>query len=134
MSSATSAATDTQTALVNGLQELQGAWLSIAGRRKGNFLITGNRFTFEFQSGEIYKGTLSVDATPDPRHMDMQIEEGPEKHKGKLTRCIYQLEDEDTMHWCPAAPGVAERLSWFPTVRDERYLSMVFRRFRLRSS
>jgi len=110
------------------LDELQGVWHAVAGRRRASFIIKGDRFTFRFDSGETYAGRLTVDATPDPRHMDIQVEEGPAKHRGKLVRCIYQFDEEDCMHWCPGKPGEAERLSYFPSVRDERFLSLVFKR------
>jgi uncharacterized protein (TIGR03067 family) len=109
------------------LERLQGAWTSIAGRHDAEFLIAGNLFTVKFLDGKIYMGTLTLDATEQPREMLMRIDEGPIKHKGKFSHCIYEL-DGDTLRWCPTEPGSEERLTGFPPVDDNRYLCTVFQR------
>jgi uncharacterized protein (TIGR03067 family) len=114
------------------LEQLQGAWLSVAGPREAKLLVAGNRFTFEFIDAEIYMGTLELDPGADPRRMDMRIEEGPERHRGRLALCIYHL-DGGVLRWCPARLGADQRLSGFPSVDDDRYLCLVFKQLRRRN-
>lgn len=104
-------------------EKLQGAWVSIAGRRPARLLIAGNRFTFEFLGGEIYMGTFEVAGG----QMDMHIETGPAHHVGCCSHCIYRLEG-GVLRWCPGQPGSPQRPSSFPDIDDPRYLSLVFRR------
>ncbi len=90
-------------------------------------LIAGNRFTFEFEDGDIYMGTFFLDEEETPQQIDMLIEEGPAKAKGLISLCIYHVEG-DVLRWCPTKPGTDRRLRGFPSVEDERYLSLVFKR------
>jgi hypothetical protein len=94
------------------LEALQGVWTSVAGPREARFLIAGSRFTFEFVGGELY-----------------MVEEGPADHKGLVAPCIYQV-DAGVLKWCPGRIGSGRRLSAFPSVDDERYLCLIFRRAR----
>lgn len=109
------------------LDHLQGVWTSVAGRHDLELIVAGSLFTVKFLDGKIYMGTLTLDATEQPREMAMRIDEGPIKHKGKFAQCIYEL-DGDTLRWCPTEPGSEERLTAFPAVDDSRYLCMVFQR------
>ncbi len=102
---------------------LQGVWTSVAGTREARFLIAGHRFTFEFADGELYMGTLAVT----PGRMDMHIEEGPARHVGLVTRCLYSL-DGGVLRWCPGKPGADRRPVDFPSVDDPKHLSLVFRK------
>src|SRR5262249_19152924 len=114
------------------LDQLQGAWVSVAGRREVRLVIAGQRFTFEFIEGSIYMGTFFLDDEMEPRQIDMLIEEGPGKDKGKIALCIYRLEG-DVLRFCPTKPGTDRRLQGFPSVDDERYLSLVFTHVRQRN-
>ncbi len=105
------------------LELLQGVWVSVAGTREARLLIAGRRFTFEFVGGNVYMGTFDIA----PGRMDMYIEEGPQEHAGRYSRCIYRLEG-GVLHWCPGRPGSDRRPASFPDVDDPRYLSFVFRR------
>ena len=109
------------------LEHLQGVWKAIAGRRAARFRITEMRFTFEFVGGEVYEGTFRLDTNACPARMDMRIEEGPGAHKGQLAMCIYHV-DGDVLRWCPTVPGAGYRLTRFPSVDDDHYYSLVFRR------
>jgi len=109
------------------LEHLQGAWSAVAGRRHARLLIAGHRYAFEIEEGDIYMGTLFLDDEENPRQMDMLIEEGPDKVKGLISLCIYHL-DGDVMRWCPTKPGTDRRLRAFPSVDDQRYLSLVMKR------
>src|SRR5216684_1386220 len=66
------------------LDRLQGVWTSIDGRHDVELLVAGSLFTVKFLDGKIYMGTLTLDATEQPREMLMRIDEGPIKHKGKF--------------------------------------------------
>jgi uncharacterized protein (TIGR03067 family) len=113
------------------LEQLQGAWKTIAGRREARLLVVEGRFTFEFLDGEgeIYMGTFVVEPDVYPRRMDMQIEEGPQQYRGQPSFCIYHLEG-DVLRWCPTKPGAGVRLTQFPSVDDDKYLSLVFKHVR----
>lgn len=109
------------------LAKLQGAWQTIAGRRAAELLIRGDAFTMRFGDGDVYSGVFELDPTASPRSMLMWIKEGPARHKGKLTLCIYEL-TADELHWCAAEPGADERLTGFPALEDRRHLRLILRR------
>ena len=113
------------------LELIQGAWTTIAGRRQARFLVAGGRFAFEFLDGEggIYIGSIKLSGDGHPRHLDMHIEEGPDDHRGQTAMCIYHL-DADILRWCPSRPGAQARLTNFPSVDDDKYLSLVFKHAR----
>lgn len=115
------------------LDQLQGAWVSVAGPRSAKLLIAGSRYTFEFHEGDIYMGTFFLDDEETPRQIDMLIEEGPAREKGLIGLCIYHIEG-DVLRWCPTKPGGDRRLRAFPSVDDQRYFSTVFKRVRPRRS
>jgi uncharacterized protein (TIGR03067 family) len=109
------------------LEGLQGAWGSVSGRRAAELLVCGGRFAVRFKDGDIYMGTFDLAPAARPRTMEMCIDEGPARHKGKTALCIYEL-DGDTLRWCAAEPGQTERLTAFPAGDDPRFLGLVFRR------
>jgi len=108
------------------LEQLQGSWTTVAGPRQARLLIAGHRYTFEFVSGDLYMGSFDLAGHGE---IDMHIEEGPEDHAGRISRCIFRVEG-GILRWCPGAPGSDRRPSTFPDVDDTRYLSLVFRRAR----
>src|SRR5436309_12718263 len=108
------------------LDDLQGAWVSVAGPKEAKLLVAGSRFAVAFGDGVIYMGTFTLDPTDDPHRMDMRIEEGPPGHRGLTAYCIYQI-DGGMLRWCPGRPGSETRLVRFPSVDDPRHLSLVFR-------
>jgi hypothetical protein len=110
---------------LSALEQLQGAWISVAGPCEARLLIAGNRYTFEFVDGDIYMGTFELA----PGGMDMRIEAGPPDLQGKVALCLCQVEG-GVLRWCPGRPGSGRRLSSFPRVDDQRYLSFVFRQTR----
>jgi uncharacterized protein (TIGR03067 family) len=109
------------------LQRLQGTWLSVSGRRQAEFVISDYLFAVRFQNGDTYLGTFRLGPECRPKTMDMRIDEGPARYRGRIARCIYEL-DGDTLRWCPAEPGTEERLATFPAAADPRYLCLVLRR------
>jgi uncharacterized protein (TIGR03067 family) len=118
---------DTQT----DLERLQGAWLSVDGRRTAELLIAGRHFALRFLDGDLYMGTFDLSPHRSPKAMDMRIAAGPARHQGKLAFCIYEVAG-DQLLWCPSEPGSDERLTAFPPVADRRFLCTVFRRERPR--
>jgi uncharacterized protein (TIGR03067 family) len=115
------------TEFATDLEQLQGTWVCVSGRRQAEFVISGYLFAFRFQDGDTYLGTFWLGPEAQPKAMDMRLDEGPARHRGKIARCIYELSG-DTLRWCPAEPGSEERLTSFPPIVDSRYLCMVFRR------
>jgi uncharacterized protein (TIGR03067 family) len=113
--------------LASAHDELQGAWFSVSGRREGELLISGHRFTFRFTDGDIYMGVFDLNPEGRPRWMDMHIDEGPSHYKGKTALCIYVVE-KGTLRWCAASPGQTRRLTDFPAEDASLCLHMVFRR------
>jgi hypothetical protein len=105
------------------LDQLQGVWTSVAGPCEARFLIAGKRYAFEFVGGDVYIGTFEIA----PGQMDMNIDEGPVEHQGQVAPCIYHV-DGGVLRWCPGRIGSGRRLTAFPSVDDEKYLSLVFRR------
>jgi uncharacterized protein (TIGR03067 family) len=112
-------------------EALQGTWNFVSGIREAQLLIAGDHFTARFKTGEIYVGTFHLDPSRKPKAMDLFISEGPERHRGKTSLAIYDL-DGDHLIWCPAEPGVGDRLRGFPPEADTRHLCLVFRRDRPR--
>lgn len=108
---------------------LQGVWTTIAGPREARLLIAGNRFTFEFVTGELYMGTFSLA----PGEMDMHVDAGPPEHIGKVSQCLIHLEG-GVLRWCPGRPGSGRRPVAFPNIDDACNLSLVFRRANRRST
>jgi uncharacterized protein (TIGR03067 family) len=105
-------------------EALQGAWISIAGRRQAELLVSGSHFAVHFADGDIYMGSFTLGCDGWPCTMDLQIDEGPHRHKGQLALCIYEL-DGDLMRWCTASPGQPERPKTFAE-EDPLHLSLVF--------
>ncbi len=108
------------------LDELQGAWISVAGPREARLLIAGNRFTFEFVGGDIYMGTFDLAPTADGH---AHRGRAGRTRQGKSAQCLYRVEG-GVLRWCPGRPGSGRRPSSFPCVDDPRYLSFVFRQTR----
>jgi uncharacterized protein (TIGR03067 family) len=110
------------------LELLQGEWTSIAGRRSAKLVFSGDRFAFAFRDREheSYSGCFLIDTAPNPKQMDMRIEDGPPAHVGQLALCIYRLES-DLLRWCPSKPGAGYRFTAFPDVDDVGFLSLVFK-------
>jgi uncharacterized protein (TIGR03067 family) len=109
------------------LEALQGRWVSVAGRRPAELLISGSHYTVRFADGAIYMGALELTPETRPRAMDMLIHEGPAHHKGRTALCIYEL-DGSTLRWGTTGPGRGERLTTFPAEDGGYVLCLVFRR------
>jgi uncharacterized protein (TIGR03067 family) len=122
-----------ETAATKDKERLQGTWTFVAGIREAQMLIAGEHFTVKFDNGDIYLGTYTLDPTSKPKMMDMTIAEGPDKHRGKTSLIIYELDGEHLI-WCPAEPGTGNRLRIFPSEEDTHHLCIIFRREKPRRS
>jgi uncharacterized protein (TIGR03067 family) len=94
------------------LERLQGAWTTVDGKRPAELLISGQHLTVHFRDGEIYMGSFTLSGLGKQLTLDVQIEEGPPKHRGQTVLCLCELEG-DTLRWCNASPGMTERPSAF---------------------
>jgi uncharacterized protein (TIGR03067 family) len=115
------------------IERLQGTWEFVSGIRQAQMRIAGDQFTVTFKNGDVYVGTYTLDATTRPRMMDMTVREGPDKHRGKTSLVIYDL-DGDRLIWCPAEPGTGNRLRDFPDDGDKIHLCITFRRDKARQT
>jgi uncharacterized protein (TIGR03067 family) len=109
----------------SGPEALQGAWLSVAGRRQAELLVSGDHLTVHFADGDIYMGRFTL-GEGRPATMDVRVEEGPPRDKGQVARCIWEV-DGDTLRWCIASPGQLQRPARFDEA-DPRHLCLVFHR------
>ena len=107
------------------LDELQGAWVAVAGRRAATLSIDGDRYVFEIRPGDQYTGTFVLGTLDHPKRMDMRIADGP-RYTGLTAYCIYHVE-AGVLRWCPTQPGTPDRLVRFPDLDDPNFLSLVFR-------
>ena len=85
------------------LQLLQGTWsirsLAIDGQEMPSaifanaaIVVKGERFTSTGMGAE-YAGTLELDASANPRQLNMRFDAGPEK--GNANLCIYEIAGDD---------------------------------------
>jgi uncharacterized protein (TIGR03067 family) len=120
-----------QSAAARDKEWLQGAWYFVSGIREAELLVAGDHFTVKFKNGDIYLGTFTLDTAARPKAIDMLIQEGPSRHKGKVSYGIYDLDGEHLV-FCPGEPGSDERPSAFPHEDDWHRLCLVFRHERHR--
>jgi uncharacterized protein (TIGR03067 family) len=109
------------------LQTLQGAWEFVWGTRDARLVIDGNSYQITFKNGDVYQGTFELDPMSRPNAIDLRIDDGPERHRGKESRGIYLL-DSDHLMLCPGVPGSGDRLAAFPEPDDRTQLRLVFRK------
>jgi len=101
-------------------------WQTVTGRRPAEFLVSGDHITVHFADGVIYMGSFTLEQAGRHVHMSIRIEEGPAHHKGLVALCICEM-DGDTLRWCTASPGHADR----PTAFDDQnpqHLCLTLRR------
>jgi uncharacterized protein (TIGR03067 family) len=98
--------------MLQDIDLLQGSWsvksLSMEGHEMppalfaaARIVIQGIRFT-SLGMGAQYEGTLELDASATPRHLNMNFDAGPEK--GNVNLCIYEIAG-DTWKLCIATRG-----------------------------
>jgi uncharacterized protein (TIGR03067 family) len=103
------------------LERLQGTWVSMEGRRELALVFTGRQFAARFHDGDMYAGCFDLVPDERPRTMIMWIHDGPDRHQGLTTMCIYEVQG-DELWWCPSQPGADDPPAEFPAVDDNRYL------------
>jgi uncharacterized protein (TIGR03067 family) len=106
---------------------LQGSWTYVSGLRAAQLLFVGSHYTVKFDNGDIYLGTYVLHPDRKPKVMEMRITEGPERHRGKKTIAIYEM-DGPHLIWCSCEPGKEESLTAFPPEDDRQHLCIIFRR------
>jgi uncharacterized protein (TIGR03067 family) len=85
------------------LDLLQGTWSIRSLRMDGHempsaiyanagIVVKGDRFTSTGMGAE-YEGTLELDASTNPRQLNMRFDAGPEK--GNVNLCIYEIAGND---------------------------------------
>ena len=106
---------------------LQGAWRFLNGTRTAQLLVEEDRFTIEFRNGDTYHGRFVVDPAHRPKAIDLHIEDGPERHKGKLALGLYLL-DGSRLLLAPGIPGSGDRPPALPAQGEAGQLLLVFER------
>ncbi len=109
------AADDTQNATANQeLKKLQGTWRVVAMERDGQkvpeadfkdrrSIVQGHSYTEKKGDEVVEKGTFQIDTTHKPHGITVTPTEG--KEKGQKMLGIYEIESDDTIRVCGAAPG-----------------------------
>jgi uncharacterized protein (TIGR03067 family) len=105
---------------------LQGIWNYVSGQRKAELLIAGDHFAVKFRNGEVYMGTYRLAPGRKLKRIDMKVEAGPDRHRGKMSLGIYRFE-AGRLHWAPGEPG-GERPGAFPGPEDRQRLYLVLER------
>lgn len=108
------------------LDRLQGAWITISGKRQAELLIAGHHLTIHFGDGDIYMGSFTLGTSGRRMTLDVRVEEGPPRHQGLPVLCICELEG-DTLRWCNATPGETVRPTAFDA-HNPHLLCLIFRR------
>jgi uncharacterized protein (TIGR03067 family) len=98
---------------------LQGVWriqsISVGGEpmpfsllETATLQVNGDRFV-SLGMGAEYEGTIKIDASREPRHLDMKFDVGPEA--GNVNPCIYKIEG-DRWKLCIATTGFVRPTSF----------------------
>jgi uncharacterized protein (TIGR03067 family) len=94
--------------VVTGL-EMDGQQMPAAMLANGRIAVHGKRFVSTGMGAE-YEGTLELDISQTPRHLNMMFDAGPEK--GNTNLCIYEIKgDHGSSASRPTAPGGPQDLS-----------------------
>ncbi len=109
------------------VEGLQGTWEAVSSPQPMELLVAGSRFAVRFKGGNLYMGSFELEPGSQPKTMLMQIEEGPQHHRGKTARCPYDL-DGGTLRWWLPEPGSQEKPASYPEATDRRYIAVVLRR------
>jgi uncharacterized protein (TIGR03067 family) len=124
-------ADDKKEELKGDLKLMQGEWQVILLERDGvkisgddvksaTMKITGNKFTFDSPADGIIEGTLKLDETQKPKHLDATIASGDTVYG------IYELKD-DEFKVCHPGPG-GDRPKEFTGKTDSGYSLIVMKR------
>jgi uncharacterized protein (TIGR03067 family) len=110
------------------LAKLDGTWIFEKDGKKAEFKFTKDAFTITIDGFGTFKGTIKIDPSKKPKHMDLAIAEGP-MFQGQTSLAIYDI-DGDTLKWCAAEPGGGERATAFPEKEGDQgqHLYLVLKR------
>ena len=120
-----------QDAVYADRERLQGVWHFVSGSREAQLDIAGDRFTVRFRNGDTYQGNFTLHPVARPKRMDMEIAEGPDRHRGKKALCIYAL-DGNRLLWAANRPGETDPPLFFPPPEDRDHVHIVFEREKIR--
>jgi uncharacterized protein (TIGR03067 family) len=118
------------------MRELGGVWTCEGGTVNGKPLddamartlkltLNGEQYKTEGQYGVLFDSTYSVDARPEPKHIDMM---GIGELAGKIGKGIYKL-DDDRLTMCYTMPG-KERPTAFECKEGSEAHLLVWRRMK----
>ena len=117
-----------------GIGKLKGTWINELDGKKHVMKLDGKAFTFTMNvdGKELsVKGTIKIDASKKPKHMDLAIKEAEgeaAKFKDQTALAIFDL-DGDTLKWCANEPGKDSRPTEFPDKEGEdKHLYLIFKR------
>jgi uncharacterized protein (TIGR03067 family) len=88
--------------------KLEGTWKPVSVIKNGkdepdkkdhSLTFAGDTFTIKEGDKVEIQGTFKTDKSKKPREIDMTVNEGPEKIKGKVLKGIYEQKG-DTLRWC----------------------------------
>jgi uncharacterized protein (TIGR03067 family) len=117
------------------LAKLEGSWtftswehfgqaLPNEARATAKWTVKGDKYTFEIQ-GVTEEGIIKLDRDKKPFAFDLIIKEGADKGKTQLG--IYKI-DGDTVTFCLARPGVADRPKEFITTAENGQILVTIKR------
>ena len=115
-------------AIENDLKALEGEWtVTSGGGGEVQYKFKGNKLEVTAPSRS-YKMTVKIDPTAKPeKTIDFKIDEGPDDAKGKTSKGIYKLEDDNnTLVFCMRPEG--DRPDKYEQVGFEQILSKLKRK------
>lgn len=116
--------------------KLQGMWQAISSNQGGRDDPQADLHTMTFDQDTVVikraertfvKGRFKLEAAKSPKHIDIVIEEGPDNHKGKTARGIFEVKD-DTLKWATSPPGATERPPGFGSTEGTMNMVVNFKR------
>jgi uncharacterized protein (TIGR03067 family) len=114
----------------DALAPLQGVWMltknEVQGRALPEDQIKAANITLTIKDNTYRRrdqGTLKVDPTKTPKHLDLMVEDG--NFKGKTLLCIYSVAG-DTLTICQGLPSKGERPMDFKTTPDSGTILFIY--------
>ena len=124
-----------------GKAALAGTWQTVASEMDGEkqpeddvkaytLVFAGDKLTVNKSGDLVMKGSVTLDASQNPRHLDLKLEENPNNPDdvGKTLPGIYELKG-DELKWCFALPGASgDRPKAFKTEAGSGQVSATLKR------
>ncbi len=105
----------------NDIKALEGKWVPTTASPVQSLSFKGMTFTIVLNgpnnTSRVYKGTVKLDTTKSPKHIDLKITKAPmmtDKALNKTAVGIYEF-NGTSLKWCSNSPGVANRPTEFKT-------------------